>query len=136
MLKDVLAISGKGGLFKLVSSTNSAVIVESMSDGKRFPVFASSKVGSLEDVAIYTQTEEVPLQDVFKAIHERGGGKNVEIPKDNNEIKKLMEEVLPNYDKNRVYVSDMRKLFKWYNDLNERNILKFEKQATPEAEVK
>lgn len=127
MLKEILSISGKPGLYRMVSSSNNAIIVESLLDGKRFPAYASSKIIALEDIAIYTEDEDKPLKEVFKAVFEKeNGGKAISHKESANKIKEYMKEVLPDFDEDRVYVSDMKKLFQWYNLLQEKGLLKFD----------
>jgi hypothetical protein len=134
MLKEILSISGKPGLFKLVSSSNSSLIVESLIDGKRFPTYASAQVIALDDIAIYTEDEDRPLRDIFKTIAEKTNGEKAISHKESaNAIKAFMLEVIPDYDQSRVYVSDMKKLFQWYNLLHDKGMLKFdEKEKTDE----
>ncbi|MBN1951484.1 MAG: DUF5606 domain-containing protein [Bacteroidales bacterium] len=123
-LKDILAISGKGGLFKFISQAKNSIIVESFTDGKRMAVHSSAKVSALEDIAIFTETEEVPLGDVFSRIFEKEGGKETINHKSSpEELKAFLESVLPEYDRERVYVSDMKKLVQWYNQLVSLNLL-------------
>ncbi|MDD3195304.1 MAG: DUF5606 domain-containing protein [Paludibacter sp.] len=119
MLKEILSISGKPGLYKLVSQGKNMLVVESLLDGKRMPSYSRDKVVSLSDIAIFTETEEVPLRQVLNNIKtkENGGQCPVEAKADNAALKKYMAEILPDYDKDRVYPSDMRKLFNWYNIL-------------------
>lgn len=134
MLKEILSISGKPGLFKLISSSNSALIVESLLDGKRFPAYASSKVIALDDIAIYTDSEDKPLREVFKAIFEKeNGGKTISHKESGAKLKAYMLEILPEYDDDRVYVSDMKKLFQWYNLLHDKNLLNFEEEESTET---
>ncbi len=124
MLKGILAISGHSGLFKMVSNAKNAIIVESLVDKKRMPAYATSKISALEDIAIFTDEGDVPLADVFKSIKEKeNGGKAISHKASGNELKGYMEEILPNYDEDRVYVSDMKKVFQWYNLLQENNLL-------------
>lgn len=131
MLKEILSISGKPGLQKLVSNSSNAIIVESLIDGKRFPAYSNAKIIALEDISIYTETEDMPLKDVFKRIYDKEGGKpTVSHKQSNDTIKAYFEEVLPEYDKDRVYVSDMKKIIQWYNLLTEKGLLKFEEQPT------
>ncbi len=119
MLKEVLSISGKPGLYKMVSQAKNMIIVESLIDGKRIPAYSRDKVISLGDIAIYTDTEDLPLAQVLENIRlkEQGAQCPVQSTADNNALRKYMEEVLPDYDRERVYPSDMRKLFSWYNIL-------------------
>lgn len=119
MLKDILVISGKPGIFKLVSQSKTHVIVESLEDKKRLPVHSFTKISALQDIAIYTDYEEVPLEQVMVNIFKKEEGKecSVKANASGNEIKGLFEEILPEYDRDRVYVSDMKKVIRWYNDL-------------------
>ncbi len=135
MLKEILSISGKGGLFKIVSQGKGMLIVESLKDKKRIPAFSKDKIVSLGDIAIYTQTDEKPLSEVLTLIKEKEGGKKADFSAkmDNPTAVKYMEEVLPDYDKDRVYPSDIKKLISWYNLLIENNITDFEaKEKTAE----
>jgi len=124
MLKGLLAISGQRGLFKMVSQAKNSIIVESLLDGKRIPAYATSRISALEDISIYTEEEDVKLADVFKAIYEKeNGGKSIEPKSSGNELKNYFEEVLPSYDRDRVYVSDIKKVLTWYNILIENELI-------------
>lgn len=140
MLKEILSISGKPGLQKLISNSANAIIVESLIDGKRFPAYSNSKIIALEDISIYTENEDLPLKDVFKRIYEKQNGAQTFNHKDATEnIVTYFGEIVPEYDKDRVYVSDMRKIIQWYNLLNEKGYLKFqeeEEEEKKEAESK
>ena len=132
-LKDILAISGKGGLFKFISQGRTGIIVESFEDKKRTVIHASSKVSALEDIAIFTETEEVALGDIFNKIHEKENGKEtIDHKSSSEELKAFMEEILPEYDKERVYVSDMKKLVQWYNMLHKLDLLKPDEDSKDE----
>jgi hypothetical protein len=122
MLKGILAISGKPGLFKLITNAKNSIIVESLLDGKRMPAYATSKISSLEDISIYTIDDDVKLADVFISIFEKDVKVN---PKkaSSDELKKTFKEVLPDYDDERVYVSDIKKVFTWFNLLKEKGII-------------
>lgn len=123
-LSKVLSISGKPGLFKLVSQTKNGALIESLIDGKRQQAFAKEKISSLEDISIFTTDEDVPLSKVFKEIFKKEEGKECINPKsDTKELVSYMKEVLPNVDVERVYNSDMKKLFTWYNLLNEKGLI-------------
>ncbi|MCE1200454.1 MAG: DUF5606 domain-containing protein [Marinilabiliales bacterium] len=133
MLKGILAISGQPGLFKLISDVKNGVIVESLLTGKKQTAFASSKVSTLEDIAIYTTGEDMPLREVFRKIHEVTGGEKAIDPNSKpEEMKKFFGKAMPEYDKERVYVSDIKKVLTWYNLLVERKLLAFDKEAKPE----
>ena len=121
MLKGILSISGQPGLFKLVAETKNSIIVESLLNGKRMPAYSTSKISTLSDISIFTETGEILLTEVFKRIKENG--KTLSPKASSNEIKAFFEEVLPEYDKDRVYVSDMKKVVQWYQLLSDLNLL-------------
>ena len=127
MLKEILSVTGKPGLFKLISQGKNMLIVESLIDGKRIPAYTKDKVVSLGDIAIFTETEEVPLGKVLEKIKAKENGAicPVDAKSDNNLLRKYMAEVLPEYDRERVYPSDIRKLITWYNLLINSNITEF-----------
>jgi hypothetical protein len=126
MLKGILSISGQSGLFKMVTESKNNIIVESLATLKRIPVHSTSKVSALEDIAIYTDTAEVPLKDVFKVISEIENGGLAISPKSSvNELKSYFEKIVPEYDKGRVYISDIKKVLLWYNLLQEKGLLDF-----------
>jgi len=129
MLKKILSISGKPGLFKLVSQGKNMYIAESLVDGKRFPVYARDKVVSLGDIAIYTETEEIPLATVLDniKIKESGNGINFASNIQPAELRAYFEQILPEYDRDRVYPSDMKKIMSWYNILLKAGISDFNK---------
>jgi hypothetical protein len=121
--KDILAVSGKPGLYNFVSQGRNGIIVEGVSDKKRMVVLSTTKVSALADIAIYTDTEEVPLKAIFKKIYEKEDGKTtISHKSDDNKLKSLLAEIQPDYDKSRVYVSDIKKVFNWYNLLVENNL--------------
>ncbi len=130
MLKDILSISGHSGLFKLVARSSKSIIVESLETHQRIPVYFTSKVSALEDIAIYTEDEEVPLAEVFEKIYkiENKGQSSISAKSTNDDIKDYFEDILPDYDKSRVYVSDMKKVISWYNILLAQNVLNFDEE--------
>lgn len=117
MLKKILSISGKPGLFKLVSNSKNIIIVESLTDGKRFPSYARDKVVSLGDIAMYTETEDVPLREVLAKVKELENGlvASVDPKADASILREWFAKVLPDFDRERVYSSDIKKLVQWYN---------------------
>lgn len=132
-LKDILAISGKGGLYKFVSQGRNGIIVESYDDKKRTVVHSSAKVSALEDIAIFTDEEEVPLADVLKMLYEKENGKETISHKSSpDELKSILQDILPDYDKERVYVSDIKKLVQWYNLLLKHDLLKPDEEESVE----
>lgn len=127
MLKTVLSISGRPGLFKLVSQGKNMLIVESLGTGKRMPAYSHDKIISLGDIAIYTMEEDIPLADVFESIKEKNEGKIVDIKsmKSDKEIREYFATVLPDFDDERVYTNDIKKVFSWYNILVEAGMTEF-----------
>jgi len=126
MLKGILSISGQSGLFKMVAEAKNNIIVESLDTQKRIPVYSTSKVSALEDIAIYTETSDIPLKDILKAISDKEeGGSALSHKSSGDELKKYFVEVVPDYDKDRVYVSDIKKVLQWYNTLQEKDMLDF-----------
>jgi hypothetical protein len=140
MLKEILSVTGKPGLFKLVSQGKNMLIVESLIDGKRIPAYTKDKVVSLGDIAIFTENAEVPLGQVLESVKakENGGICSIDPKADNDKLRKYMIEVLPEYDRDRVYPSDIRKMIAWYNLLINAKITDFveeTKEETTEEEV-
>ena len=137
MLETILAISGKPGLYRLVSHGNRSLVVESMDAAKkRMPVFGTDKVISLADIAMYTDAEEVPLRQVLNAVKEKEQGAASAFPykkASKDELSAYLAEVLPNFDRDRVYPSDVKKLIQWYNILVENGVTDFDEalQDTP-----
>lgn len=139
-LEKIVAISGKPGLYEVISQTKSGVILESLEDKKRFPFSALHKISTLNDIAIYTYSEEVPLPEVFMNIHNQEKGKTAIDPKsDKNTLMSYFEQVLPDFDQERVYPSNIKKVLTWYNtlveaefDFNALNETESEEQAEEE----
>jgi hypothetical protein len=136
-LSKILAVSGKPGLYKMLSQTKSGFIVESLVDEKRFPVFAHERISSLEEISIFTTVDDdLPLKDVFRKINEKTGGKPAPEPNASGDtLKKFFLEVVPEYDPERVYVSDMKKALNWFNLLLEKDMLDFSEEDVKEAEA-
>jgi hypothetical protein len=135
-LKDILAISGKGGLFKFIAQARNGIVVESLEDQKRHVAAATARVSSLEDIAIFTIDEEVPLADIFYLISEKSEGKETLSHKAPvEELKSQFKELVPEYDEDRVYVSDIKKVFQWYNQLLQHELLEvIDKEEDQEEE--
>lgn len=127
MLKTILSISGRPGLFKLVNQGKNMLIVENLATGKRTPAYAHDKVISLGDIAIYTENEDTPLANVFEAIKGKNDGKQVDVKAlgGDNEIRNYFATILPDFDDDRVYTNDIKKVFSWYNQLIAAGIDKF-----------
>ena len=137
MLKEILSVTGKPGLFKLVSQGKNMLIVESLTDGKRIPAYTKDKVVSLGDIAIFTEKAEVPLGQVLESVKakENGGICSIDTKADNDKLRSYMTEVLPDYDRDRVYPSDIRKMIVWYNMLINAKITDFVEETKEEAVV-
>ncbi|MDX9907106.1 MAG: DUF5606 domain-containing protein [Bacteroidales bacterium] len=130
-LKDILAIGGQPGLYKMLSQAKNNIIVESLTTGKRMPAYATSKISSLGDIAIFTLSEDLPLQKVFLKIFEiESGGPAIDHKSDPQTLVSYMEKILPDYDRDRVYVSDIKKLVQWYNILLEKGLITPEEPET------
>jgi hypothetical protein len=134
-LRTVLSVSGKPGLFKLLAHQKNGVVVESLLDGKRTAISANANVSSLGDIAIYTYEEEVPLRDVFKAMAEVTEGKEALSHKSSkDQLEDFFGEVLPKFDQERVYASDIKKVVQWFNILVKNDLLSILEEASEEAE--
>lgn len=141
-LKDIMAISGQSGLFKFISQARNGIIVESLIDGKRTLVSASAKVSALSDIAIFTHSGEKPLREVLDLIKDKEkSGPTISHKSSNEELKKFFTLVVPDFDTERVYVSDIKKVVAWYNQLQSIGMLDYteeveEDETTTETEEK
>ncbi len=134
-LNEILTIVGKSGLHKLVSKSKSGIIVESLIDNKRFPVFGTDRVSTLEEITMFGNSEDLQLKTIFKNIFDlEKGGKAIDSKSSNEELKKYMLKIFPDYNTEKVYVSDMKKLFSWYNQLLEKKMLNFDDETTEVVE--
>jgi hypothetical protein len=134
MLKGILSVSGQSGLFKLVAESKNNIIVESLETQKRMPVHSTAKVSALEDIAIYTENGDVPLKNIFKSISlMENGGLGLSPKTSDYALKAYFEKVVPEYDKDRVYISDIKKVLSWYNVLQQKELLDF---SETEHEIK
>ena len=125
-LSEILSITGKPGLYKMIAKSKNGLIVESLIDGKRISAFSHEKISSLEEISIFTETEDIPIKDVLKKIFEKTEGKETIDSKSlNSKLKDFFEDIVPDYDKDRVYVSDIKKVLKWYNLLLQKELLDF-----------
>ena len=135
-LDKILSISGKPGLFQLKTQTRSGFVAESLLDGKKVSVSIQSNVSILSEIAVYTLTEEIPLRKVFSAIKEKENGEQTSIShKDSKDkLEEYFFEVLPDYDEDRVYASDIKKIVQWYNLLHKHDLLNLEEEVSDEEE--
>jgi hypothetical protein len=145
-LTGIIAISGRPGLFKVIAQGKNSIIVESLIDKKRFPAYAADRISALDDISIYTYDEDAPLKELLAAIYKKENGN--ECPSHKEDIAVLQSyliDLLPNYDQERVYPSDVKKMFQWYNLLHksgnliveeaeEEKTTKSSKKATESAE--
>lgn len=127
-LDKVMSISGKPGLYELKAQTRGGFVAESMLDGKKISVNLRHNVSLLSEIAVYTYTEEVPLREVFQKIKEKENGEQAISHKESkNKLEEYFREILPVYDEDRVYVSDIKKIIQWYNLLVSKGITDFSK---------
>ena len=137
MLKTILSISGKPGLYKLISQGKNMLIVESLADKKRIPAYGKEKIVSLGDIAMYTDADDVPLREILASIQKKENGAAValDIKKASpEELREYMAAILPNFDRDRVHVSDIKKLISWYNLLVANDLTDFEDAASETGE--
>jgi len=132
-LDKILAISGKPGLYELTAQTRGGFVAKSMLDGKKIAVNMRHNVSILSEIAIYTYTEEIPLGEVFQKISEKEDGKETISHKvSKKEMEDFFSEILPDYDEDRVYASDMKKIIQWYNLLVANGMTTFSKAKKAE----
>ena len=124
MLTKILSVTGRPGLYKLISTNKNMNVVESLTDGKRIPVYMHEKIVAISDVSIYTNEGDTPLRDVLKTIKAKENGNKVALSAKSSgkDYFNYLEEVLPNYNKESVYTSDVKKIISWYNILIENDI--------------
>ena len=136
-LSKIVSISGRPGLYMIKSQAIGRIIVESLIDGKCTPAFANDRMSSLEEISIFSVDEDRPLKDVFKMINEKMGEKvNFDFKKaSNDELRARFLEVMPDYDQDAVYPSDMKKVFAWYQMLMDKNLLDFTEEEKPVEEA-
>ena len=137
-LKDLIVISGQSGLFRYISKGRNSVIVENLSDNKRTTIPATTKISMLENISIFTENDDIPLYEVFHRIQEKeNGGAAISHKLPDAKLKEYFAEIFPEYDRDRVYVSDIRKIVMWYNLLSNLGITDFEapKEENEEGET-
>ena len=134
MLKEILSISGKSGLYKLISRGRNMLIVENLADGVRTPAFLSSRAVALTDIAIFTDTSEIQLGVVFTKIFERESGHtaSIDAKADNDALRNYFSEIIPDFDRDKVHPSDIRKIINWYNILVAAGVTNFDDEEKTE----
>ncbi len=136
-LSKILTINGKPGLYKHLATNKSGVVVESLTDKKRSTVFRQYDISSLEEISIYTELEDVPLKEVFKNIFEYTKGEKVKVNKNKGgELQAFFAEVLPDYDRENVYTSHIKKIVQWFNLLLDKGLLNFDEAEKSADDVK
>lgn len=136
-LSGIISISGQPGLYKVVAQSKNGLIVESLIDKKRIPAYSNYKISALEDISVFTTGDDIPLSDVFQKIYDKeNGGPAVDHKSGDNELRKYFGEALPEYDEDRVYISDIRKMLSWYNLLQKNDLLKVKKEESEATEEK
>lgn len=136
-LKGVIAISGKPGLYKVIGQGKNNIIVESLDTDKKIPAYAKDRISAIEDISIYTDEEDVPLKTVFESIYQKENGQNCISHKESlGKLEAYLGDVLPNYDRERVYPSDIKKIFQWYNMLNSKGLIGEEVDVEATEETK
>lgn len=132
----ILAIGGKPGLYKIIGQTKNGVLVESLDDEKRFPVYSTSQISILGDISIYTTDgEEEPLKNILQVMQEKFNGKlTVDAKSGSDELRSFFTDILPNHDTERVYTSDIKKVIKWYSILVEKGYFDQQQESTESSE--
>ena len=135
-LSKILSIAGRPGLYKVISQAKNTVIVESLVDQKRIPIFGHEKMSTLEEISIFSSDEDIPLKDVFKTMHDKLQEKEAIDPKsDGKVLREFFTEMVPDYDQERVYTSDIKKILTWYNLLLKSDLLDFSDEEKPDEAV-
>jgi len=132
-LSKILSIAGKPGLYQMISNTKNGVLVESLIDGKRIPAFSHERISSLEEISVFTEIEDVPLKQIFHSMYNITSNQQALSHKSSaNELLAFFESVLPTYDKDRVYASDIKKMIQWYNLLQSKGLVDLVEDVEPE----
>lgn len=127
MLKEILSITGRPGLFKIISQGKGILVVEELGSGKRFPAHARDKVVSLGDIAMYTESGDTPLGEILDKVYAKYDGKKIDVKElvASKGLRPAFEAIVEDYDRDRVYENDIKKLFTWYNILIDNSFTKF-----------
>ncbi|MAW21335.1 MAG: hypothetical protein CMD16_02940 [Flavobacteriales bacterium] len=128
-LEGIINIAGKSGLYKVISQAKNSVIVESLTDHKRLPLYSNNQANMLEEIGIYTYDDTKPLSGIFNDIAKKENCKETISHKSSkNELESYFREVLPDYDEERVYISDIKKVIQWYNTMQKHGLIKLQKK--------
>jgi len=135
-LSKILAIAGKPGLYKMLAQTKNGLVVEGIPEGKKFTAFSHERISTLEEISIYTEGEDMPLKEVLKAIYDKvDGAEALSHKSSGEELKTFFEDTVPDYDKENVYVSDIKKVINWYNSLHKLDLLDFTEEEKEEEKA-
>ena len=133
-LEGIINVAGKPGLYKVVSQGNNAVIAESLADGKKIPLFSHNQSNMLEEIGIYTYDDTKPLSEIFDDIAiKENAGQALSHKSSTNELTNYFREILSNYDEERVYTSDIKKVFQWYNTMQQHGLIELPKKEVKEV---
>lgn len=137
MIKGIISITGKPGLYRLVSRGKNSLIVESLQTGKRTPTYPHEKVISLADITMYSDSGDVPLPEVFEKLYEKNEGKAIDMKAfaDDQAMRDYFGEILPDFDRERVHNSDLKKLYSWYNQLIAAGVTEFKDKEIAEDQA-
>jgi hypothetical protein len=136
-LAGVISIAGMSGLYKVIAQSKNGLIVESLVDKKRLPAHSTNRVSALEDVSIYSTGDDVPLKDVFQKIYDlEKGGKAIDPKTADAELRSYFKKAFPEYDADRVYTSDIKKVITWYNILQKEGMLDTKEEKEEEGQPK
>ena len=127
-LEGIINVSGKPGLFKVISKSNNTVIIESLTDKKRTAIYSHNQANLLNEIGIYTYNDTVPISDIFTKIAEKTScGPSINHKSSKDDLINFFREILPEYDEDRVYISDIKKVIQWYNIMQSVNLIKIQK---------
>ena len=130
-LEGIINVSGKPGLFKIISRSNNTVIIESLTDQKRTAIYSHNQANLLEEIGIYTYNDTVPISDIFTEIAKKTScGPSINHKSSKDELMNYFRDILPEYDEDRVYISDIKKVIQWYNIMQSVNLIKISKKKT------
>ncbi|MDE7442402.1 MAG: DUF5606 domain-containing protein [Muribaculaceae bacterium] len=134
MLRTILSVTGRPGLFKIVSQGKGTLIVEELGSAKRMPIHARDRVSSLGDIAMYTESGDTPLGEILDKVYAKHNGEKIDVKAlvQNDGLKAAFEEIVEDYDRDRVYNNDIKKLFTWYNILVDNGFTKFAEEEKEE----
>ena len=130
-LEGIINVSGKPGLFKIISRSNNTVIIESLTDQKRTAIYSHNQANLLDEIGIYTYNDTVPISNIFTEIAKKTScGPSINHKSSKDELMNYFRDILPEYDEDRVYISDIKKVIQWYNIMQSVNLIKISKKKT------